>query len=73
MSLLSYLWQKQCLLDIGGFRLMHIDLGRENTGSLSSLGSAGLQIVVLTSQLINKQEIDVIPEAVCTDTIFLGF
>lgn len=52
---------------------MHIDLGRENTGSLSSLGSPGLQIVVLTSQLINKQEIGVTPEAVCTDTIFLGF
>lgn len=52
---------------------MHIDLGRENTGSLSSLGSTGLQIVVLTSQLINKQEIDVNPGAVCTDSIFLGF
>lgn len=52
---------------------MYIDLGRENTGSLSLLGSTGLQIVVLTSQLINKQEIDVTPEALCTNTIFLGF
>lgn len=52
---------------------MYIDLGRENTGSLSLLGSTGLQIVVLTSQLINKQEIDVTPEAVCAGTIVLGF